>query len=224
MNIGLLIAMDKEIKSLISKMKLEVLEDLNFKVQFFKYNGLNIYVCETGIGELNSSISTQHLVDKYNIDLIMNFGVCGNLKDEFEDSKFYVIRHVFHYDFDLDEIDHTGVGKYPEFNSLYIPFDLKYNNEIANKLDVLEVNCASGDKFISKKEVQDELIKNFDADICDMESAGIAFTAEKNKIPCVFLKGSSDHASSNEYSIEKVLSVSEGLFNKFIEILNLIAQ
>ena len=53
---------------------------------------------------------------------------------------------------------------------------------------------ASGDKFISSSEVKDKLIADFDAEICDMEGAGICIIANKNGVPALSLKIVSDNA------------------------------
>ena len=57
---------------------------------------------------------------------------------------------------------------------------------------LIKVICASGDKFIAKKEKKEELHNIFNADICEIEAAGIVLTCNKNKIPCLLIKTVSD--------------------------------
>ncbi len=52
--------------------------------------------------------------------------------------------------------------------------------------------CASADRFVSGSKDKAYLHETFGADICDMESAGILLTCNRNKVPCVMLKAVSD--------------------------------
>lgn len=62
---------------------------------------------------------------------------------------------------------------------------------------------ASGDKFIGSPETKSKLHNMFNADICEMESAEIALTCNRNKIPFLIIKCVADGcgADPNEYYI-----------------------
>ena len=60
---------------------------------------------------------------------------------------------------------------------------------------------SSGDKFIGDPIKKAELHKLFNADICEMESAGIALTCNRNRIPFLMIKCVADScgATPQEY-------------------------
>ena len=97
-----------------------------------------------------------------------------------------------------DEIDEAT---YPEIGSYEIPLTRKYI-ELVKKLNpqLPELICASGDKFISDSNFKNSLVSKFNADVCDMESAGIVLTALKNGVEVFSLKGVSDTANDEEYN------------------------
>ena len=57
----------------------------------------------------------------------------------------------------------------------------------------MPVVCASGDKFIADSEQKIKVHEMFDADICEMEAAGIVLTSNRNQVPCMFLRISGDN-------------------------------
>ena len=61
--------------------------------------------------------------------------------------------------------------------------------------------CASGDRFVGKAEDKAALHEQFDADICEMEAAGIIKTANRNHVPCLSIKMVSDslHGGAEEF-------------------------
>ena len=55
----------------------------------------------------------------------------------------------------------------------------------------------SGDQFISKKEVKERLISEFQGDCTEMEGAAIAHCAFLNHIPFVIIRAISDKADDS---------------------------
>ena len=62
---------------------------------------------------------------------------------------------------------------------------------------VIEGIIATGDQFISDKDVKDYLVEEFDADCCEMEGASIAQVAYLNDVPFVILRAISDKADGS---------------------------
>ena len=50
-------------------------------------------------------MTTQFLISKFDVDLIVNFGVVGGLTPEMELAKTCIVESVIHYDFDTSEAD-----------------------------------------------------------------------------------------------------------------------
>lgn len=201
MKIGLIIATDNEYSAILKGFDLYESSGL-FPFDEIVYNYKNkheLIIVKGGIGEIASSSLTQYLITKYNCDLLLNYGASGALKDSFSLNEVVLVNEVVHYGFDISLIDKVKIGQYPYFDSPIINFNNKYIESIKEKLNLKVVRCASSDKFVASKEDKLNLIKTFDADICEMELAGIVLTSLKNDVPLISLKGISDAGDSKEY-------------------------
>lgn len=223
MKIGIVVAMQKEVDSLVSFLNAK---KLNLNKKFHIYQALTskheIYIMRTNVGEIDAAISTQFLIDQYDVKIIINYGVVGLINLNLNPNNLFIVNKVAHYDIDTSLIDKIEVGRYYEFDDVYIPVNYYSTKKLAKTLNLVEVICASGDKFIASKNDKNNLIKNFKADICEMELAGIALTCYRNDVQLISIKGASDYCSINEYSDQKIKEVSEVLTSKIIELLNLI--
>lgn len=160
-----------------------------YEVLRYQMDGWECYVIHTGAGEIAASTSTQLLISVYHVDMILNFGVVGALTEEMTKHRLCVVKDVVHYDFDTSVVDNCEVGRYMEYPSVYIPTtESLWQDAIKYNADLKPVVCASGDKFIETAEKKQELHRTFQADICEMEAAGIVITCNRNKVPCLLIK------------------------------------
>ena len=161
----------------------------NQKVYVYDRHEFELYVMQCGAGEIVAAGATQLLISDCNVEAILNFGVVGGLTEEISAHRFCVVKSVVHYEFDTSEADDTLVGQYAEYDTIYIPADAVLL-EAAKKQEprLWEVVCASGNKFIASPEEKKCLHDSFDADICEMEAAGILLTCNRNQIPCLLIK------------------------------------
>lgn len=222
--IGMVVAMDKEVKPFFEK--------FGSDVQSFKIGGYDIFSCQiankkiylikSGIGEILASSATQLLISVYKCDIILNFGVCGSLTDNISVCETVVVNGVVHYDFDLSSIDGTKVGEYPNAGGCVI----KTNKELldlALKVDssLKCVICASADKFVADESIKTKLNLDYGAEICDMESAGVLLTANMNNVPTLIIKAVSDGKGGAEEFNRRVKVASKAYIetvNKIIEL------
>lgn len=211
MKIGIVCAMSKELTPLLSflgKRKEEVV--YGFKLFVFEKNDDEIYIIQSGIGEIYASGATAVLLTK-GIERIYNFGVCGSLKKDFSSCDMVVAESVVHYDFDLSPIDAVPVGCYPNETDVNIYCDEFLVEGVVKRVKGVKKGVlASADKFVADRSVKEKLVKEFNADICDMEGAGVLLTAKNADIPCLILKAVSDgDGGADEYrkTVEKACSV-----------------
>lgn len=163
------------------------------EAQVFQRGEHQIYVFHSGAGEIAAAAATQALITRFEPDFILNFGVVGALTKEMGVQKACLVERVVHYDFDTSEFDGCEVGRYMELPDRYIPMDQDLLNKARAVLPELPlVTCASADKFVEGPEAKGRLHQEFNADICEMEAAGIALTCWRNKVPCLALKLVSD--------------------------------
>jgi S-ribosylhomocysteine lyase len=229
---------DKKLKGIVAAMDLEltpILEILkpyqtfNYLDRTFFYND-NVIAVKSGIGEIYAGSAAESLISlvggKQNLELIINIGLCGSLRSgEHKVGDVLMVKDIVHYDFDLTGIDDVEKAQYPGNITQFFNADISYFNALqkiySDKIKL--VRCASGDKFISDIGVQKNLVKDFDADICDMESAGVVLTASRHNISTVIIKAISDIVS-DENSQETYSSFSKTAANNYIDVLKLIIE
>ena len=151
-----------------------------------------VLCCPPSVGEIAASAACQLLITKYGVDCILNFGVVGALTPKASVQSFVYVGDVVHYDMDTSQADDYPVGGYGCFDDVAVKCDenLLVKALKVNSLPV--VRCASADKFVDKTEAKVALNRDFGADICDMESAGILFACRFNNVPCLLVKCISD--------------------------------
>lgn len=172
----------------------QVLPFAAYSVLKYTVNGNELFVVESGMGEIAAAAATQMLICCCKVDLLMNFGVVGGLTEEISRHRICIVKSVVHYPMDFSQAD-PGMtpGRYPEYPSIYIPTDESLLHfALTHQPDLCAVVCASGDKFIGDPAEKAALHRDFGADICEMEAAGILFTCNRNHVPCLLLKMVSD--------------------------------
>lgn len=214
--IGMIVAMSKELKSYFETLgDLVDLDEKVYDVWKASAYGNEIYIVKSGVGEISAAAATQYLLTKFNVDLVINFGVCGKLSSDLKLLDTVVVKSVVHYQFDTSEIDGTAPGVYMN-NSPYISADNRLIDQLLSLDDTIKTAvCASGDLFVSRKEDKEMLIKNFGADICEMESAGILITCLKNDVPCILIKSVSDDCDDMDF-----VTYCELATKKYVEIVD----
>lgn len=192
-NIGMIVAV--EIASVLERYGTPHGEETVWGFKVFRYDmaGSRLYVLNSGVGELAAAAAAQLLIDRFDASLIVNFGVVGGLTEDMGELRTCVVEKLVHYDFDLSEIDPVEPGRYPGYDSVYIPLSpelVQKALEVAPELK--KVTCASADKFVGTSEGKRALHEKYGADICEMEAAGIALTCRRCGVPCLAIKTVSD--------------------------------
>lgn len=164
-----------------------------YEVFYRKTENHELFILHSGMGEVASSSGVQYLIDKFDVDLILNFGVVGGLTEQMKKQKICIIDKVVHYRYDVSEFLPLEVGQVPGHDD--IPISL--NKDLVNKAlslnpDLVAATCCSGDKFVASKEEKTYLYKVFGGHVVDMESSGIVLTCEANDKPCILFKAVSD--------------------------------
>jgi S-ribosylhomocysteine lyase len=222
---GIIVAMDSELTPILEILKpYKIFEYLN---TIYYYNDKTIVV-KSHIGEINAAISTQGLISLLNggenLELIINIGLCGSLhKNKYKIGDVLMVKDVFHYDFDLSKVDNLQIGQYPNTKTPFFGCDISYFDSLENiyKDKIKLVRCASGDKFVSDTKFQQNLVNNFQADICEMESAAVVIAANKHNIPVIIIKAVSDIVQ-NENSQNEFLKSTKTVVHNYIDVLKLI--
>lgn len=192
--IGMIVAV--EIQSVLDKYGAQLTvekEVAGYKVLEYQTEQYQLIIVNSGAGEIAAASGTQFLISEYHVDFVLNFGVVGGLTEEMSTTKVCIVERVVHYDFDTSSVDSVEVGRYLQYPDIYIPTTSELIEKAMNLYpQLVSVVCASGDKFIADEDMKKQINMQFDADICDMEAAGIVLTCNRNKIPCILIKIVSD--------------------------------
>ncbi|MDR3111825.1 MAG: 5'-methylthioadenosine/S-adenosylhomocysteine nucleosidase [Elusimicrobiota bacterium] len=224
---SIVVAMNSELTPILEILKPYKKLDKLGKTFFYNENAI---VIKSGIGQICAVDAVSSLISflggKQNLECIINVGLCGSLVGEkYKVGDILMVKDVVDYDFDISKIDGLKPGQYPGYESVFFEADLSYFNSLKEIYGdkIKAVRCASGDKFIADKNTQDSLVKNFDADICDMESAAIAIIAKKYGIPAIIIKAVSDVV--NDESFQKTYQNStKTVTRNYIGVLKIILE
>lgn len=177
-----------------------------FDVYTYVIGDKELFVLHSGVGEIAAASATQVLISDYKVECILNFGIVGGLTEEMSSVPLCVVEKVVHYPFDTSAIDHCEVGHYiDEYPTVYMPATPSLVEKVVQEEpSIKKVICASGDKFVDTAEEKTAIHKQFNADICEMEAAGIVKTANKNGIPCLCIKMVADTVNGGAKEYEEV--------------------
>ena len=191
--IGMIVAV--EIDSVLGRYgrPLESETRCGFPVMTYAMGENRLIAVHTGCGEIAAAAATALLIDRYEVELIVNFGVVGGLTAEMAKTRCCVVEKMVHYDFDTSQLDPVAPGQYEGYDSVYISNDPALVERAVQLCPELKkVTCASADKFVGDRESKARLHSLYSADICEMEAAGIALTCNRAGVPCLMIKAVSD--------------------------------
>lgn len=215
--LGIIGAMEVEVKELREMMEnpqAQTVAGMTFYQG--KIKGKEVVVVRSGIGKVNAGICSQILVDRYQVDGIINTGIAGSLKNEINIGDIVLATVAVQHDVDATGFGYP-IGEIPQMGIKEFPAD--------DKLRELAVKCcekanpdirtfcgrvASGDQFISNKEKKNWIRDNFDAYCTEMEGAAIAQAAYLNQIPYLVVRAISDKADDSanmDYSVFEAKAV-----------------
>ena len=200
----------------------KVVKDRGFEVSIYEKEKYILYVTQSGAGEILAAICTQYLIDTFDVDMILNYGVVGGLSEKLSHALTCVIKDVVDYRFDISEVDPVEKGRHTQYPSRNIPTNetlRKKALEVSSSL--LEVRCASGDKFVNDPNEKQNIAKEFGADICEMEAAGILLTCNMNKIPSLFIKviadtlfgGAGEYLDKSNQAVKECVKILEHIMD-----------
>jgi len=220
--IGMIVAMDTELREYFATLsEIKKLDNTPYSVWTTEIYGKQLFIVKSGVGEIAAAGGAQYLITQFKVDVVINFGICGKLSSNLKLLDTVVVNSVVHYQFDTSAIDPYPAGRYEQFDSEFIKADCKLI-DLLLQLDgsIKQVICASGDLFVAKQEDKERLIKLYNADICEMETAGILITCKKNGIPCLMVKSVSDDCDGMDFMTYcKIASAKHvELIDKFVKI------
>lgn len=219
--IGIIGAMEIEIKKLIEKYNL-IKDKANKDIFVSIFNDKRIVVAMSGVGKTNSAAMTQYIIDKYEVDAIINSGVAGGISNKLNVMDIIISEYVTYHDFFPISIMESYVpdrGKI-KANTILVSIAKKVIEDM-NISNAHYAPICSGDAFVQDEELKNNIHLRTGSVAVDMESASIAHTCSMNNIPFISIRTISDMANGGEY-LEDIAAYksSEFVSNLVTEIFN----
>lgn len=200
--IGIIGAMEEEVTQLKAKMNIKetkTLKKLNFYIG--SLHNKDIVVVRCGIGKVNAALCTQIMIDNFDIHAVINTGVAGGLDDKLSIGDIVISSDTIQHDFDTTKFgDPVGYISDIDMEDAFFKADTKLIN-IAEQVGKTMIHTkvfvgriASGDQFISSKEVKNKIKNNCNAYCTEMEGAAIAHACYINEVPFLIIRAISDNA------------------------------
>lgn len=185
MLIAIITALPQELK--IIKSKINSLEEVKSPYSLFKgkYKSHQFICGFSKPGKVASSSLTQHIIDRFTPDLIINTGISGGISKNLAIGDVLISNKFIQYDFKI------GFNKNGEY------WNPTYNSEIlTTKTPSFIINnntylFGTGDQFIQCPDKKKKL-QSINIDACDMESGAIAQVSYINNIDFFSIRGISD--------------------------------
>ena len=132
-----------------------------------------------GIGKVKAAVETARLINKYNPDIVVNFGSCGAVKN-------IPIGEVFKVGTVINDLDCMSLCDDPDI-------------QLQGKGDIV---CCTTDHFYdkSKKYQSPTFYQREDIDVVDMELYGIAAACKSANVLCYSYKWVSDDGSIDQWA------------------------
>ena len=197
--IGIIVAMTEERDAILNIMdNVETVQVYNLTFLRGVIKGKKCILVESGVGKVNAARTTQIMIDKFDIQYIMNLGAGGSINGMLNIGDVVIGKHVVQHDFDITAFGHskgyiTGVG-----NNVICDRDLvnefeKIIRELPERSYNIKIGIiATGDIFCTEPCMKDKIHAKFDADVVDMECAAIAQTCYLDNIPFIVIRSISD--------------------------------
>ena len=205
--IGAVIAMQSEAEILLDEMKIERSLTISGKQVFIgSAYGKQTAVCICGVGKVNAALGAQLLISKFDVKLLLNFGVAGGLNQGTTLCNVYRIFEAVQFDFDLVQLNGGKIGTLNEYEENYLPLnDLDFPFE--------KKRLGTSDRFNDSPADYRLLTEELQADIRDMEGCAIVQAALCAKLPVYAFKAISDVAGSGSTTEQYLCNRDKALSN-----------
>ena len=231
--VGIIGAMEIEVEGL--KKEMQVIRTVQkARMEFFEGTlcGQEVVIVRSGVGKVNAAVCTQILVDEFGVNLIINTGVAGSLKNEIDIEDIVIATDVLYHDVDATLFGYQK-GEVPQLGIVSFQADEEISmlagevsKQVNPEIKVFRGRIVSGDQFIFDKKRKQEIKNTFEGFCTEMEGASIAQTAWLNGVPCVIIRAISDKAGDSEQmdypvfeerAAKDSLRLVEGLMRRFSE-------
>lgn len=202
MRIGIIGAMNEEIERMKIEMEIEKIETYA-TVTFYLgvMHNIRIVLCKSGVGKVNAALTTQLLIDKYDMTHLLFTGVAGAIDETLQVGDLVVSTSAMHHDLDASSLGFKR-GEIPMYegssdfkaDERLVRLAVDAAAELINR-PIIQGRVMSGDQFIADYEYVQSLRRDFEGVCVEMEGAAVAQVAVMNNVPFVIIRSISDKAN-----------------------------
>ena len=205
MNIGIITAEEEEMQAIKNCMT-NIVETRYYNLHFYEgeINDKRCVLVRAGIGKVNAARTTQLLIDRFYVDVVVNIGSAGAAHELLNVGDIVIANKLVQYDFDITDIGNYEKGEIFEFGK-YMYTDSRLidlcNETIKemgdNNFKVRIGIIGTADLFCARPEVAKNVRETFNIECMEMEGAAVAQVCNLDKIPCLVIRGISDTPNGN---------------------------
>lgn len=207
--IGIIAAEIKEVQAIREIMSnVEEITKSGLVIVKGSINNKEYILTRSGVGKVNAARITQILIDKFDIEYIINIGSAGAINDKLRIGDIVIGKELAQHDFDITAFGHNK-GHIPEVGR-FLKAD-KMLIEECEKVKIKDINIitgiiVSGDIFLTDIDMKEKIRSKFNADCVEMEGASVAQVCFLNKVPFIVIRSISDIPNGkNKVEFEKYL-------------------
>lgn len=193
MNIGIIVAMDKELQlllPLLTDSRSTSINDIEFHLG--DVAGNSVVVMKSGIGKVNAALAASEMIKQFAPDLVINTGVAGGTGSAAQVLDVVVGDRVAYHDVWCGP--GTIMGQATDAPQFFTPDSALLAAKALTPGEHLHQGLiASGDIFVSRPDDLSRIVELYpDVMAVDMESAAIAHTCHKLHTPFISIRVVSD--------------------------------
>ena len=200
--LGIIGAMDVEVDAIKAKIKDGVITraaGAEFVTGYIE--NVMVTVARCSPGKVNAALCTQAMIDKFDVDKIINVGVACSLDPKVIIKNIVIATNVCQYDIDITALGEPK-GYINGINMIKIPTDPQLSELLARTAinsgeRIHRGTVASGDTFIGNAQQKKEIANDFGAICGEMEGGAIGHVCSANNIPFAVLRSISDGGDEN---------------------------
>lgn len=200
--LGIIGAMDVEVDAIKAKIKDGVITraaGAEFVTGYIE--NVMVTVARCSPGKVNAALCTQAMIDKFDVDKIINVGVACSLDPKVIIKNIVIATDVCQYDIDITALGEPK-GYINGINMIKIPTDPQLSELLARTAinsgeRIHRGTVASGDTFIGNPQQKKKIANDFGAICGEMEGGAIGHVCSANNIPFAVLRSISDGGDEN---------------------------
>lgn len=200
--LGIIGAMDVEVDAIKAKIK----DGVSTKVAGTQFvtgyiENVMVTVARCSPGKVNAALCTQAMIDKFDVDKIINVGVACSLDPRVVIKNIVIASDVCQYDIDITALGEPK-GYINGINMIKIPTDPELSELLARTAinsgeKIHRGTVASGDTFIGTAKMKEEIARDFGAICGEMEGGAVGQVCSANNVPFAILRSISDGGDEN---------------------------